>query len=213
MRLRPMGGRGSRAMKGALVLVTTVAAVCGTSAPAAADSLPEIATDAFYIGVRIDPGSALTMGWDLDVYLDSERAFSIGPRVSLSVLGTTQDDGSTQELLFAADVMALKVGLNEPGGAFRPYLTFGAGFIYFDLPEQSVATTVTTDMGAMVEGMRVLPQEDGFGGLLTMGAGTDIFVQRHWGLTFSLLTHIGLTETDRIPTAWAVLQMGIRFGF
>src|ERR1035437_5146746 len=88
---------------------------------ALADRRPTMATDAFYVGVRLDPGAALVFAWDLDVYLLRNRAISVGPGVSLSLLGSPATGGRTQDLLVAADVVRLKVGVNSPGHDWRPF--------------------------------------------------------------------------------------------
>src|SRR5690606_37007095 len=130
---------------------------------------PRIASDAFYVGARIDPGVALLAGWDLDVYLSRDRAWSLGPGVMLSVLGTGERAGMEQDFMLSADVLRLKIQVSEPGGSWRPYLMLGGGFSYAQLPAQT-EDEVTFD------------ELEKFTPMLTVGFGGDLFAGGSWGL-------------------------------
>ncbi len=160
---------------------------------------PRIASDAFYVGARIDPGVALLAGWDLDVYLSRDRSWSLGPGLMLSVLGTGERAGMEQDLMISADILRLKVQVNEAGGEWRPYLMVGGGFSYVQLPEQ------TEDEVTFAELEKFTP-------MLTVGFGGDLFAGGSWGLAMLLATHFHLSGEERLPLAWAEVALGIRFG-
>src|SRR3990172_12997653 len=83
-----------------LVLVAALAAsICVGVAPARADGPPRIASDAFWVGVRFGPDGALSAGYDLDVYLTDDRAVSLGPGATVSVLGKDAPFGQRQDFL------------------------------------------------------------------------------------------------------------------
>jgi len=170
---------------------------------------PRVASDAFYVGMRVEPGIALLAGWDLDVYLNSNRAVSIGPGVSVSVLGAGERAGMVQDLLVAADVLRLKVQVNDPGGEWRPYVLAGGGFTYARLPEQ-VVEGVTLSDGTM--GDQRLPSLNEYAPMMTLGFGADWFAGGTWGLALLLQTHFHLSGTERVPVVWSEIAAGIRFG-
>ena len=176
---------------------------------------PTVATDAFMIGTRLSPGAALVAAWDLDVYLSRDRAVSLGPSVSVAVLGPAARNGAEQKLLIAVDVGRLKIGLNEAGGEWRPYLMFGGGFAYVHLPAQvdtGVEFTTPEAPGTIVTGDRHFGDLQKFLGILSFGAGTDLFVGGPWALTLAMTTHVRLGKTARVPEVWEELAAGIRFG-
>lgn len=114
-------------------LALTFALVIAVPSSAFADS-PRIASDGFYVGWRVEPGAALTLAYDLDIYLTRDRVLALGPAVAFSFLGTSGAEfGRRQDYLLTVDVMRLKVALRE-NGEFRPFLTVGGGFNYVHLP-------------------------------------------------------------------------------
>lgn len=183
-----------------------------TPAPAFADG-PRVATDAFRFGARLGPQSALLAGWDLDVYLMRNRALSLGPAADVSVLGSEQFDGSDQDILLTVDALRLKVGLSEPGQDYRPHFIFGGGFYWSRLSAavQEDVVVVAED-GSLATGSIPHPEEDSFGGLITVGIGVDWFAARHWGLNMQILTHFRVSGNDRLPDVWSSLSLGLRFG-
>jgi hypothetical protein len=187
-------------------LVTAGALVLPSTFPstAQADKRPRLASDAFYVGMRVDPGVALQAAWDLDIYLDHERSVSLGPGVSVAVLGTEQSRGRDQDFLLCADVLRFKVGVNEPGGAWHPYFMLGVGFLYARMPEQ---TWMLDEMTS-----RSFPELEEFAGLMSFGAGADLFSEGPWGLALLWTTRFRLSGTSRLPDEWMELAIGIRFG-
>lgn len=175
---------------------------------AEADKRPRLASDAFYVGMRLDPGVALQAAWDLDIYLDRERSVSLGPGISIAVLGTEQEQGRDQDFLLCADVIRFKVGVNEPGGAWHPYFMLGVGFTYARLPAQ----TWVIDGMAMPPVARSYPELEEFAGLMTFGAGADLFSDGPWGLALIWQNRFRLSGSSRLPHEWMELAVGIRFG-
>lgn len=176
---------------------------------------PTVATDAFVIGTRLVPRAALLAGWDLDVYLTHDRALSLGPAVSVAVLGPSASGGAEQKLLVAVDVARLKIGVNEAGGEWRPYFMLGGGFSYVHLTEQAdpdVTVRLALDGGTDATGERRYEEVKKFLGILSFGAGADLFVGGPWALTLAMTTHVRLGGLDRMPELWEELTAGIRFG-
>lgn len=175
---------------------------------------PTVATDAFYVGTTIAPGAALTGAWDLDVYLTRDRMLSVGPGVSIAVLSGQEPAGQRYDLLLGVDVVRLKLGVNEPGGALRPFFTLGGGFYYVQFPEEVVGVTGSTGEPGEdpVTVSETLAEDDEFGGLLTFGFGIDVFVDGPWGLTVAGLSRVRISENDRLPEIWSELLLGVRFG-
>lgn len=176
---------------------------------------PAVATDAFYIGTRVSPGAALLAGWDLDVYLSHDRALSLGPGVSVSVLGSEAPHGTKQDILVSVDVLRLKLQANTAGEEWRPYFMIGGGFSWVSLPAQSEeGVTVATGDGPddTTTGTRRFPQLDQFLGIVSFGAGADLFVGGPWALTVAGITHVRVGDIERMPDLWVDLVLGIRFG-
>lgn len=182
-------------------------------AAALARGRPGVASDAFYVGVRVAPGAAMNAAWDLDIYFDRDRAVSIGPGVSLAVLGSGEPAGAEQELLLSADIARLKIGLNESGGEWRPFLMIAGGFSYTRLPAQSEDIVVTSGGGSpMVTVTRSFPALNEFAGIFTFGAGFELWSDGPWGLTFINQSHFHIGGDDRIPVVWTEFSIGVRFG-
>lgn len=183
---------------------------------ARADRRPNMATDAFYVGARVDPGAALVFAWDLDVYLLRNRALSIGPGVSLSLLGTPATQGRYQDLLVAADVLRFKVGVNSPGHEWRPFFLAGGGFSYARLPDQydtGVTVVPSTDHHGMpTVGDVHYAALERFAPMLTFGGGVDLFFDGPVGVTLLWSNHISLSPIPRMPDVWMEVSLGIRFG-
>ncbi|MBI5516031.1 MAG: hypothetical protein HY909_19770 [Deltaproteobacteria bacterium] len=183
-------------------------------APAArCDRRPTVASDGFYIGARVGPGTAFTGAWDLDVYLTRNRLLSIGPAVSLNILGRNAPAGQEQELVVSGD-MRLKIGLNEPGGIFRPFVMLGGGFTYAELLETRQAGVSVTPPGSLmsVQGEVLHPRLRQWSPMLTLGAGMDLFALGAVGFTTAFQTRFHLGGSDRLPDAWFELLFGVRFG-
>ncbi len=188
-------------------LLVQLVAFLALASLASADTHPRMASDGIYIGTRLAPGSAFLAGWDLDVYLLKNRAVSLGPAASIALLGADRNDGMEQDALVTVD-LRLKIGLNHPGDAWRPYLIVGGGVYWARFPDDE---NVVEWRG---EPLRIaVPAADGFGGVFSLGVGGDVFVSRHWGVTASFVTHVRLSHfRDRMPALWAALSVGIRFG-
>ena len=180
---------------------------------ARADRRPSIASDAFYVGMRVGPGVALVGAWDLDVYLSRSRAVSLGPGVSVALLGSETRPGERQNVLVMGDVLRLKVQLNEAGGVWRPYFLLGggAGFVWLRA-EDNPALTVTPPGGAPVTGRVAYAEVNEFFPAMVAGMGADIYVTNHVAIAFCALSRFRLTGTDRLPDAWAEMNLGVRFG-
>jgi hypothetical protein len=194
-------------------VAAAIGAVCAAR-DARADRRPTLATDGFYVGMRVDPGVALLAGWDLDVYLMRDRIISIGPGVTLGVLGSPAAPGRQQDLQLAVDVARFKVGLNAPGGEWRPFAMLGAGFSYTRLAEQRVAGVSVTPAGggAAVSGEQVFPTLEEFAPIISFGAGADLFMNGPLGVTVLFASHFHPTGSPRVPDVWVDLALGIRFG-
>ncbi|MBI2893882.1 MAG: hypothetical protein HYY06_10045 [Deltaproteobacteria bacterium] len=182
---------------------------------AAARGRPTVATDAFYVGTRLAPGAALLAGWDLDVYLSRDRAWSLGPGVSVAVLGSKAPAGAEQDLLVSVDVARLKIAVAEAGGAWRPHLFVGGGFAWVRMPEQvESGVTVSTGEGPdeNATGERRFPELDEFLGIVSFGAGADLFSDGPWAFAFATISHVRLRDIERLPEVWTELVLGVRFG-
>jgi hypothetical protein len=175
---------------------------------------PRVASDAFYVGMRVGPGAALHAMWDLDIYLSRDRSVSLGPGVGLSVLGTGERQGTVQDLLVAADVLRLKLEVDESGGEWRPYLMIGGGFSWAKLPAQDVTGVAVVGMDGMTTttGTQRLPALEEFAPMMTLGWGADVFAGGTWGLALLIQTHFHLSGSARVPDVWADVALGIRFG-
>jgi hypothetical protein len=199
-----------RRVHSALLILTAVAPIAALlsvallPSTAQADRRPRLASDAFYVGMRVDPGVGLLAAWDLDIYLQRDRALSLGPGISVAVLGTeTSEGGRDQDFLLCADILRFKVGVNEPGGGWHPYFMLGIGFLYARLPAQPETFPLFTHPH---------PALEEFAGLLTFGAGADLFADGPWALALIWQNRYRLSGTSRIPDVWSELALGIRFG-
>jgi hypothetical protein len=199
-----------------LVALPLLALLVGL-APATADARdrPTVATDGFYIGTRLAPGAALLAGWDLDVYLMRDRAVSVGPGVSVAVLGPHAPGGGRQDILLTVDVARLKLELNSAGEEWRPWVVVGGGFCWVRFPAQSddgVTVATGPDPGDTATGARSYPKAEEFLGVFTFGAGADLFVGGPMALSLAALTHVRASALERLPELWVDLAVGIRFG-
>lgn len=184
-------------------------------AVAEARDRPSVATDAFYVGTRLAPGAALLAGWDLDVYLSRDRAVSIGPGVSVAVLGPDSPAGTAQDILVAVDVARFKLQVNSAGDEWRPYFMVGGGFAWVCQPgdtEGSVTITIGEGPDDTATGARRYPARERFLGIVSFGAGADLFVGGPWALSAAVVTHVRAGDIARLPELWADLMLGIRFG-
>jgi hypothetical protein len=164
----------------------------------AVDDRPTIVTDAVYIGARGEPGWALALGWDADFYLAADRAVSLGPAISLAVLSSDRLSERTPALALSVDVVRAKVGLNHPGGLFRPFVLLGGGFAW-----TRFAQRIEAPAGG---------QDEAWTGMLTVGAGADVWSRGRWGVTTLLATRIRAFGSERVPTASFEFGLGFRFG-
>ncbi len=163
-----------------------------------AERRPILLSDGFYIGLRAEPGVALTGAWDLDIYPVADRVVSLGPALAVNALSSDRDPLRRQDIMVSVTVLQLKVGLNHPGGFFRPFALLGAGFSWlrWSVPEAPAVRAV----------------DEGFLGLLTFGVGADIWGTSRFGVTILNHTRVRLTALERAPLVWAELLVGVRFG-
>lgn len=194
----------------ALLGVLTVLA----PAAASADEFPTTATDGLFVGARLEPGGALALAWDLDIYLTGDRVLSLGPAVSFAVLGEDGADlGRRQDALLAIDFLRLKVALNGGEDRFRPYLFLGGGLYYAWLPEQrSGPRDVFLEDGTPGTAELRYAAAEELGGLLSLGVGGDLYFVDNFALAISVATHLRLSDADRVPLFWVETLLGIRFG-
>lgn len=193
--------------------LTVFALGAAVTTEARADRRPSIASDAFYVGMRVGPGVALVGAWDLDVYLSRSRAVSLGPGVSVALLGSEAQPGERQNVLVMGDVLRLKVQLNEAGGVWRPYFLVGggAGFVWLRA-EDNPSVTVTPPGGTPVTGRIAYGEVSEFFPAMVAGMGADLYLTNHVALAFCALSRFRLTGTERLPDAWAEMNVGVRFG-
>jgi hypothetical protein len=214
----PAASSPRRASSPSLARASALALVVGLAlgpAEVEARERPSVATDAFYVGTRLSPGAALLAGWDLDVYLSRDRAISIGPGVSVAVLGPDTPAGTTQDILVAVDVARFKLQVNPAGEEWRPYFMVGGGFAWVRQPAQvEDGITVATGDGPddTATGARRFPARERFLGIVSFGAGADLFVGGPWALSLAIFTHARAGDVERLPELWADLMLGIRFG-
>lgn len=168
-------------------------------APVAHAAEPDTMSDAIYVGARIDPGVALLAGWELDVYLDDDRALSLGPAASIALFGTGERPGMDQELSVAIDGLRFDAVLTERPSAWRPYVVVGGGVSY-------------TRLRAQDDGTVSYEREDVWAAMATIGAGADFFTGGPWALCTVLHARIHLWASERLPLAWIELATGVRFG-
>lgn len=183
-------------------------------APNAALAHPRIASDGAFIGARLEPGAALSVAYDLDIYLTGNRFVSIGPGASFSFLGEDgSEDGRRQDYLLAVDVLRVKVALNGGEDWLRPYLFVGGGFYWAMLPDQQGELhDVVLEDGTLARGRNVYEGVEDVGGLGSLGAGLDMYVVDSFAIALLLVTHLRFSETDRVPLFWAETHLGLRFG-
>ncbi|MEC7525365.1 MAG: hypothetical protein VYE22_36110 [Myxococcota bacterium] len=185
------------------------------AAPARADDHPTLASDGVFVGVRLEPGAALSLGYDLDVYLTGDRVLSVGPAASFSFLGEDGADlGQRQDWLLAIDVLRLKVALDDGHGAARPYIFLGGGLYYASLPEQrsTPREVFLVPDGTPATAELRFPGGDHYGGLLSSGLGLDVYFADGFGVAAVLASHVRLSDDGRVPDFWAELAVGLRFG-
>lgn len=184
---------------------------------ARADELPTIASDGLYVGARAEPGVALTLAYDLDIYLTEDRVLSLGPAASFSFLGEEGSElGRRQEYLLAIDFLRLKVAMNDGHGPLRPYLFVGGGMTWAHLPAQ---TSPPRDVFLLPDGTPATAEvrytaADLFGGLLSVGGGLDFYPDESipLALALTLVSHFRLSDEARMPFFWAEALVGVRFG-
>jgi hypothetical protein len=164
----------------------------------AVDDRPTIVTDAVYVGARGEPGWALALGWDADFYLAADRAVSLGPAISLAVLSSDRLSERTPSLGLSVEVVRAKIGLNHPGGLFRPFALVGGGFAW-----TRFAQRIEAPAGA---------QDEAWTGLFSVGAGADLWSRGRWGVTTLLFTRLRAFGSERVPTASFEFDLGFRFG-
>ena len=165
---------------------------------ARAEDRPTLVSDAFYVGGRAEPGWALAFGWDVDFYPTADRAVSLGPGLSIAALSNDPPSVRRQLLAVSVDALRLKVGLNHPGGLFRPFALAGAGLVWARFAERVGTGDASTD--------------ERFAPLLTLGGGADIWGRGRFGVSALVLTRFNPGATDRLPTAWCELAIGFRVG-
>lgn len=190
--------------------------VLGLGAPGAAlaDEFPTIASDGLFVGARLEPGGALLLGYDLDVYLTGDRVLSLGPAVTFSFLG---DDGAQlgrrQDWLLTIDFLRLKVAVNDGTGQVRPYLSLGGGMTYASLPvQESGPHMVVLSDGTLANASLRYSSTEDFGGQISAGVGADFYLVDNLGIALAIVTHLRLSQQDRLPLFWAEVMIGLRFG-
>ena len=196
-------------------LAVALLTLLGAPPAARADEFPTTASDGLFVGARLEPGGALALAWDLDVYLTGDRVLSLGPALTAAFLGTDGADlGRRQDLLLALDFLRLKVALNGGHDRFRPYLAVGGGIYYAWLPEQRSGpreVVVLPDETVATAELRYAEAE-AFGGLLSLGGGADLYFVDNFAVAISLVAHLRLSGEERVPLFWVETLVGIRFG-
>ncbi len=184
-------------------------------APARALAHPRVASDGIFIGGRLEPGGALALAYDLDIYLTGDRLLSLGPAATFSFLGEDgRELGRQQDFLFAVDVLRFKVALNGGDNWARPYLFLGGGFYYASLPEQRsdpYDVFVLPDGTPATAELRFSAIED-VAGLASAGGGLDLYFIENLAVAFVLTTHLRIGDQARVPLFWAEALVGLRFG-
>ncbi len=162
------------------------------AAPAAADG-PRYSSDGVYVGARVTPGVALYVAYDLDVYLDAERRFSLGPGVGATFFGAEADVSQQQDYSVEVDPLRFKA---QPtvGGHIRPFGLITGGVLYARYPTPPA------------------PSVEEWAATLGIGAGADFWIEEHWALDLLLTARFRLTASDTLPIAWVELAVGGRFG-
>ena len=197
-----------------LSLVVLLATLLGVS-PATAQSYPTTASDGLFVGVRAEPGAALSLAYDLDIYLTGDRVLSLGPAVSFSFLSDSGSDfGRRQDALLQLDFLRLKVGLAGGNSRFRPHLLVGGGMYYAWLPEQRSAPrdVFVLPSGEPATAELRFESVEQFGAVLSLGAGLDVYLVDNFAIAIALVGHLRLSDEDRVPQFWSQALIGIRFG-
>ena len=204
-----------RCLAGAALALLLAAPSFAAPSFAAADESPTTASDGLFVGARLEPGGALALAWDIDVYLTGDRVLSLGPAASIAFLGTDGADlGRRQDALLAIDFLRFKVALNGGHDRFRPYLAVGGGIHYAWLPAQRSGPREVILLPDETEAMAELRYEEAgvFGGLLSLGGGADLYFADNFGIAVSVIAHLRLSGEERVPLFWAETLVGIRFG-
>jgi hypothetical protein len=166
--------------------------VLSVATPARADG-PRYSSDGIYVGARVTPGVALYVAYDLDVYLDAGRRFSLGPGVGATFFGAEADVGQQQDYSIEVDPLRFKA---QPtvGGHIRPFGLVTAGFLYARYPMPPAAAA------------------DEWAATLAVGGGADFWIEDHFALDVLLTSRFRLSASDALPIAWVELAVGGRFG-
>lgn len=180
---------------------------------ALADEYPSVASDGLFVGARLEPGGALLLGYDLDIYLTGDRVVSLGPAATFSFLGEDgADQGRRQDWLLTIDFLRLKVAILGES-RIRPYLSLGGGMTYAALPEQTTGPIeVVLEDGTVTTAERRFAQTDDFGGQISLGAGLDVYLVDNLAIAIGIVGHLRLHEQERLPLFWSELMAGLRFG-
>lgn len=179
------------------------------------DEGPRVATDGLYVGARGEPDVALLLGWDLDLYITGTRAVSMGPAISLALLGEEPSaEGRRQEYLVTLDFLRWKFQLNRVGSPVRWHVLVGGGMYWASLPEQQGPMhEIVLEGGTTTTAFLNYPYVEGLGAHFSVGLGVDVFVGPSFGVSVFTLGRVRLDdEMDRIPRVWAETGLGIRFG-
>ncbi|MCA9608184.1 MAG: hypothetical protein KC619_21390 [Myxococcales bacterium] len=180
---------------------------------ARADEFPSVASDGLFVGARLEPGGALLLGYDLDIYLTGDRIVSLGPAASFAFLGEDgADQGRRQDWLLTVDFLRLKVSILGESRV-RPYLAVGGGMTYASLPEQtSGPIDVVLEDGTATTAERRYRATEDFGGQISLGAGLDVYLIENLAVCFAITGHLRLHEQERLPLFWSEIMAGLRFG-
>ena len=198
-----------------LALSVALLAAAVTPQTARADRYPTISSDGLFFGARLDPGAALSLAYDLDIYLTGDRFLSVGPAVTFSFLGEDgSGDGQRQDWLLAIDFLRFKVAVTGPDGPFRVYVLIGGGMYLANLPEQESEEldVVLVPDGTPARAVIRYGALEGFGGLLTIGAGADWYLVDNFAIALQLVVSVRASEESRVPDYWGQALLGIRFG-
>jgi hypothetical protein len=156
---------------------------------------PRYSSDGLYVGGRVSPGVALFVAYDLDVYFDTTRRYSLGPGIGATFFGAETEPGQQQDYTIEVDPLRFKV---QPGigGQVRPYGLIAGGFLYGRFPSSPSSPTSSEELAAT----------------LTIGAGADFWIEENWALGALLQTRLRLSDSNRLPVVWVELAIGARFG-
>ena len=181
---------------------------------ARADEFPTVASDGLFVGARLEPGGALLLGYDLDIYLTGDRVVSLGPAATFSFLGEDgAEQGRRQDWLLTIDFLRLKVGIGGGESRLRPYLSIGGGMTHAAYPAQSSGPIeVVLADGSSVTGERRYGADEEFGGQISAGGGLDFYLVSNLALAVAVQGHLRLHERSRLPLFWTELMLGLRFG-